>query len=307
MSPITESIALGATPVPVAAPPEVALEEVTKRIRAVIDVEHRALRAFEQNGLPTRPAPGSAGPPCRTRRARFSPPPAAYSVYILSASSGSELKSACAIMFFSRTAFSMCFFSSCRSSRSATRKPAAAHLVFVGRTDAARGGADLHPAGRVLRRQFDHAMVGQDHVSAIGDEKISVDLHASLAQRAYFFQKRHGIENHAVADHAAAARPQHAARNQLQNKLLAVDDDGVAGIVAAGIAGHDGEVLRQNVDDLSFAFVAPLGADNYRGLAFFHCQLRHRDSQTHHCAAHTYENRGLHTPCRGKNSRTDWE
>src|ERR1700691_741044 len=30
VSPITDSIALGATPVPIAAPPEVALEEVTK-------------------------------------------------------------------------------------------------------------------------------------------------------------------------------------------------------------------------------------------------------------------------------------
>ena len=182
-------------------------------------------------------------------------------------------------MFFSRTAFSICFLSSCRSSRSATRKPAAAHLVFVGRADSARGGANLHSSGSVLRRQLDHAMVGQNHLRAVGDKEISVDPHARLAQRAHFLQKGHGIEHHAVADHAAARRPQHSAGHQLQDKLLAVDDDRVAGIVAAGVAGDNGEALRQNVDDLSFAFVAPLGADNYRGLASFQCQLRHRDSR----------------------------
>jgi len=53
---------------------------------------------------------------------------AAYSVYILSASSGSELNSACAIIFFSCTAFSMCFFN---SSDRAIRypQPAASHLI----------------------------------------------------------------------------------------------------------------------------------------------------------------------------------
>ncbi len=78
----------------------------------------------------------------------------------------------------------------------------------------------------------------------------------------------------------------------MQDELLAVDDDGVAGIVAAGIAGYNGKTLRQNVDNLSFALVAPLGADNYRGLASFQCQLRHRDSRTHSYAAP-----GSHTLC----------
>ncbi len=95
-------------------------------------------------------------------------------------------------------------------------------------------------------------------------------------------------------------RPQHSARNQLQHELLAIDDDRVAGIVAAGIAGHNGEVLRQNVDDLAFALVAPLGADNYRGLASFQCQLRHRDSRTHSSAAHSTNTRGRTLLARGK-------
>jgi hypothetical protein len=77
----------------------------------------------------------------------------------------------------------------------------------------------------------------------------------------------------------------------LKNKLLAVDDDGVAGVVASGIAGHDREVLRENVDDLPFAFVAPLGAYDYRGLAFFQLQLHPGNS-----SGHTVLHPGSRTP-----------
>ncbi len=49
-----------------------------------------------------------------------------------------------------------------------------------------------------------------------------------------------------------------------RTNLLAVDDDGVAGVVAAGVAGDDVELLGEDVDDLAFAFVAPLGTKDYR-------------------------------------------
>jgi len=38
----------------------------------------------------------------------------------------------------------------------------------------------------------------------------------------------------------------------------------VARIVATGIPRDDVELLRQHVDDLAFAFIAPLGTKNYR-------------------------------------------
>src|SRR5579864_4593067 len=103
----------------------------------------------------------------------------------------------------------------------------------------------------------------------IGNKEIAVDSYAGIAQGRHFFQKRQRIKHHAVADHAAAALPQHAARNQLENEFLAVDDDGVAGIVPAGVTGYDRKALRQDVDDLPLALVAPLGTNNHRGFAFF--------------------------------------
>src|SRR6266568_4095312 len=115
---------------------------------------------------------------------------------------------------------------------------------------------------------------------------MTVDLYTRLAQGSRLFQKREGIEHHSIADDAAAAGAQHATRNQLQNKLLAVDDDSVAGIVSTGIAGYDGEVLRQYVDDLAFALIAPLGANDHRGFAFFQFQLRQGNfAQADSCAA----------------------
>src|SRR5258708_10236671 len=155
----------------------------------------------------------------------------------------------------------------------------APHFVFIRRADSPGSGANLHAPRSVLRRQFDHAMVRQNHLCAVGDKKISIHTHAGIAQRSNFFQKGHRIEHDPVANHATAAGPQHSARNQLQYEFFAVDDDGVAGVMSASIARHDGEVFRQHVDDLSFALVAPLGADNYRGLASFHFQLRYRDSR----------------------------
>src|SRR5580704_6255313 len=117
-------------------------------------------------------------------------------------------------------------------------------------------------------------MVRQNHMGAVGNKKMPVDLHSGLAQGASLFEKGDRIEDHPIANHAAAAGPQHAAGNQLKDELLTVDDDGVSGIVSASVARHNREVLRQNVDDLPFALVAPLGAHDHRSLTFFHFQLR---------------------------------
>ena len=54
----------------------------------------------------------------------------------------------------------------------------------------------------------------------------------------------------------------------MQDEFLALDDDRVAGIVASGIAGHDGKVVGEHVDNLALAFVAPLRADDDRSSHF---------------------------------------
>ena len=60
---------------------------------------------------------------------------------------------------------------------------------------------------------------------------------------------------------------QDAAGNELKNEAMSANDDGVARVVAALIAGDPLEVAGQQVHNFTFALVAPLGADDdYAGL-----------------------------------------
>src|SRR5580692_6446883 len=112
-------------------------------------------------------------------------------------------------------------------------------------------------------------MIRHDHKRPVADEQVAIDLYSSFPKPTDFLQEGHGVEHDAIADDAEAVRAQDTARHQLQNELLAVNDDGVSGVVAAGIAGHHGKILREHVHNLAFAFVAPLSADDDRSLAFF--------------------------------------
>ena len=143
---------------------------------------------------------------------------------------------------------------------------AAANLVFVGRPDAARRGADLPLAAPRLRQDVELAVVRQDHVRLLADEQAAVDADAQARQLVHFLEQRLGIDHHAVADHARHAGVENARRDQVQHELLPVHVDGVPGVVPALIARHGREVRRQHVDDFSLAFVAPLRAE--------HCDIR---------------------------------
>ena len=83
-----------------------------------------------------------------------------------------------------------------------------------------------------------------------------------LAEIFDFGDQRGGIDHRAGADNGLLFRAQNAAGNQLQHEAVAVEDDGVAGVVSAGVARGVIKRLSQAIDDFAFPFVAPLGADN---------------------------------------------
>ncbi len=85
----------------------------------------------------------------------------------------------------------------------------------------------------------------------------------ALRERFDFVDERGGIDDHAGADHRVAAGTQNSARDELQNVAIAADDDGMAGVVAAGYARDVFERTGEIVDDLAFAFIAPLRAYHY--------------------------------------------
>ena len=87
------------------------------------------------------------------------------------------------------------------------------------------------------------------------------DLHALRLDALDLSLQCPGIEDDAVADHRRRAGDD--ARRQ-QRKLidLAINDQRVAGIVAALEAHDHVRPAREPVDNLAFAFIAPLRADD---------------------------------------------
>ena len=81
-------------------------------------------------------------------------------------------------------------------------------------------------------------------------------------ERVDFLDQDLRIDDHAVADDAELVRVQRAGRDQVEDGLLAVDDQRVAGVVAALEADDDIGVVGEQIDDLALALVAPLGADD---------------------------------------------
>ena len=140
----------------------------------------------------------------------------------------------------------------------------AADLVLISRANAALGRADLHAADvRRLAIRVEFAMEGQNQRHVFGNlEVIWRHFDAHRANLLDFIDQMIGIEHDAVADHRQLARPHDAGGQQRQLEGLAADDQRVAGVMAALEAHHDVGGDRQPVDDLAFALVAPLGADN---------------------------------------------
>src|SRR5258708_7479669 len=124
-----------------------------------------------------------------------------------------------------------------------------ARFVYITWANPARGRADLHPSRRILRSQFDHAVVRKDYMSAVADEKVPVNLHSGIPQRRNFLEKGDWIEHHTIADHAPATLAQDSTGDKLQHKSFPVDDDGMAGIVPSGVACYHGELLREHINN----------------------------------------------------------
>ena len=140
--------------------------------------------------------------------------------------------------------------------------PTPVHLVGVRRADAAAGRADLALAEEALGDLVDRPVVARDDVGVRADhEPGGVD--AAGLEPVDLLEQHGEVDDDAVADDGDAAGAEDAARQQVQGVLLAADDDGVAGVVAA-VELHDVvDAAAEQVGGLALAFVAPLGADEH--------------------------------------------
>jgi hypothetical protein len=76
------------------------------------------------------------------------------------------------------------------------------------------------------------------------------------------FNQHTGIYDHPIADHTGFPL-QHTGGEQMENELLTPDHHGVPGIVAALKTDNHFCVFGEQIDNFAFAFISPLGADNY--------------------------------------------
>jgi len=114
-------------------------------------------------------------------------------------------------------------------------------------------------------------VIRQDDLRAIADEEVvAINRDAGFAKLFHFLQESDGIEHDSVADDAPASLAEDATGHKLQHKPIAIDNDGVASVVSAGVTGHYGKLLGEHVNDFALTLVAPLRADNDCCSAFLH-------------------------------------
>ncbi len=89
-------------------------------------------------------------------------------------------------------------------------------------------------------------MERKNDVCSFGDANVRVE--APFLERVYLVEQRSRIDDAPVAEYADLAADG-SARNQRELVLLALVDDGVAGVVAALIARDDVYVVAVQVDD----------------------------------------------------------
>ena len=233
-----------------------------ERIGAVIDVEHGALGALEQDPL-SGPANLVKGLPhgvgVRQNAGRY----------------GQQLGKQLAVVHFRHAEAAQqgivmkeqgveLFRDHLGVGEVAEADRPAADLVFVRGTDASPGGADLGSPKRVFAGLVEVAMQRQDQWSVLGDSHVfGADVDALPPQDLDFGKQCPRVEDDAVADDRELAGTDDARWQQAELVGYAFDDKRVAGIVTALESHHHIGALRQPVDDLSLAFVSPLRSDNH--------------------------------------------
>jgi hypothetical protein len=97
----------------------------------------------------------------------------------------------------------------------------------------------------------------------LADQQAGVELDAPLGHAVHLLDERGGVHHHPVPDDALLPLMQDPGGDQMQNELVRPHDHGMARIMPPLIPRHHVRALRQEIYDLAFSFVAPLGADNH--------------------------------------------
>ena len=129
-------------------------------------------------------------------------------------------------------------------------------LVAIRRADALARSANLGLSLGGLVGAVEHAVGGQDEVGAAADVQAVGELVARSLQFARFGHEEVGRNDAAVADNIDFAFVEDTRGNRTEHKFLALKDNGVASVGAAGEACHYVVSGREEIHYFTLAFVA---------------------------------------------------
>ncbi len=157
----------------------------------------------------------------------------------------------------------------------------ARHLVFIGRPDAATGGADFWPAlgadiSGILTHPVQFTMQRQNKRTVFGNNQI-VGAHVDplFLQAVNFADQCPRVHHHPIADDGQLTATHNAGRQQAEFVDRAINHQRMTRVMTALKTHHHIGPFGQPVHNLAFALIAPLGAN--------HNNIRHvSDLSLHH-------------------------
>jgi hypothetical protein len=106
-------------------------------------------------------------------------------------------------------------------------------------------------------------VVGQHEVGLLTEKEAFFQFQALPLEPPDFLDQAEGVHDAAVTNNADFPGTQKSRRQQVKNKLLLANNDRVPGVIPS-LGTYDGIVFcSENIDDLAFAFISPLGAYEY--------------------------------------------
>jgi hypothetical protein len=109
----------------------------------------------------------------------------------------------------------------------------------------------------------DELVIRKNEMRAVADIESAFDVDSVGDELVDLGEQCVRIEHDTVADCAAHALMQNAARDLVEDERGFAEVDGVAGVRATLVADDPVSALREDVDEFALPFVAPLGADDH--------------------------------------------
>ena len=154
------------------------------------------------------------------------------------------------------------FFRFCGITEVGEAKTDAVGFVRISRANATLGGSDFLIAQRHFAGGIKLAVIGEDNVGTVGNEKaFGCDGNAFGFEGFDFLAETDRIHDDTVSDDALFI-PKNAGGNEMEDIFFALGDHGVPGVVSALTANDEVRFFGQEIDNLALAFVAPVEAAN---------------------------------------------